>query len=403
MQPNNDATPNANVPARGTNLRPSIQTSNRQQAAAQHVVRGQIDTIYQNDPNATQPINQEQATQGRHGAIEYKPSNPEAPNPYERTHDETKHQINQTAWDRYHSAWQNYYQQYYERYYISQVYQAKVSLEQQAAQARADTPITEQEAIYELRTDLISKVKKHATKARKSRHFWPLVSALAVMGAFILLQYNQVIGAYIYTYIRPGGSGEINHLADPTDSSTITPDDRLVIPRIGVNVPIVFDAVASNQASLNAAMNKGVAWFNVRQAHSKPGENGNFVVSGHSSNDWAEGGEYKFVFGPLEQMQVGDTYYVNYQQHRYIYKITSTKVVAPTDVGSLTTDNSKPIMTLITCTPLGTDWNRLLVFAEQISPDPSIASTPATNTNTATSEMPKNAPTLLEKLLGATN
>lgn len=393
MQPKNDQPSNVSIPDRNASLVVNDRPGGHPQAA--QLVRGQLDTVYQADPNHTQPAEQE-----RHGAVDYKPSNPDAPNPYERTHDETKHQINDSAWDRYHSAWQSYYQQYYERYYVSQVHQAKQELEQQASKARLNTPMTEQEAMYELRSDLIGKVKSHATKVRKSRHFWPIISALAVMGAFIFLQYNQVIGAYIYTYIRPGGSGEVNHLADPTDQTTITKDDRLIISRIGVDVPIIFDAVASSQASLNAAMEKGVAWFNVQQAHSKPGENGNFVVSGHSSNDWAESGEYKFVFGPLEQMRVGDTYYVNYQQTRYIYKVTDIKVVTPTDVGALATDNTKPMMTLVTCTPLGTDWNRLLVFAEQISPDPTVASAPTTNSNTATAEMPKNSPTLLEKLLG---
>lgn len=399
MQPTNDNQTPASVPARNAALHVNDRPGGQPQAA--QVVRGQLNTIYQSDPNATEPAKPaEQTEPERHGAIDYKPANPEAPNPYERTHDETKHQINQNAWERYHSAWQNYYQQYYERYYVSQVHLAKVDLEQQAAQERANAPVTEQEAMYELRNDLIGKVKNHAAKVRKSRHFWPVISALAVMGAFVFLQYNQVIGAYIYTYLRPGGSGEINHLADPNDATTITKDDRLVIPRIGVDVPIIFDAVASSQASLNAAMDKGVAWFNVQQAHSKPGEKGNFVVSGHSSNDWAETGAYKFVFGPLEQMKVGDTFYVNYQQKRYIYAITSTKVVAPTDVGSLATDNTKPMMTLITCTPLGTDWNRLLVFAEQISPNPDIAEAPAAASDTATAAMPKNSPTLLEKLFG---
>jgi len=395
MQPKTDHPANVSIPDRNASLVVNDRPSGQPQAA--QLVRGQLDAIYGSDPNHTEPA---QAEEDRHGAVDYKPSNPDAPNPYERTHDETKHQINNSAWDRYHSAWQAYYQQYYERYYVSQVHQAKQELEQQATKMRANTPITEQEAMYELRSDLIGKVKSHATKVRKSRHFWPIISALAVMGAFIFMQYNQVIGAYIYTYIRPGGSGEVNRLADPTDQSTITQDDRLIISRIGVDVPIIFDALASSQASLNAAMEKGVAWFNVQQAHSKPGENGNFVVSGHSSNDWAESGEYKFVFGPLEQMRVGDTYYVNYQQVRYIYKVTDIKVVTPTDVGSLATDNSKPMMTLVTCTPLGTDWNRLLVFAEQISPDPAAASAPTTTTDTATAEMPKNSPTLLEKLLG---
>lgn len=68
----------------------------------------------------------------------------------------------------------------------------------------------------------------------------------------------------------------------PQDTTTITKDDRLIIPKINVDVPIVWNANAADQNSLNNAMNNGVAWFNVQQAHSKPGENGNFVLSGHS-------------------------------------------------------------------------------------------------------------------------
>lgn len=407
MQPNDDDKQiSFTIPKRDSGLHVTDRPDTSAKAA-QGVVRGQIDTIYDNDPHMTEPAKDEDeqkaAEPERHGAVNYTPANPDAPNPYERTHDESQHQINPTAWERYHTAWQNYYQQYYERYYVSQVQQTKQQLEQQVKAKVASIPMTEQEAMYELRSDLIGKVKHRATNVRKSRHFWPIISALAVMSAFLLLQYNQIIGAYIYTYLRPGGSGQINRLADPTDTSTITQDDRLIISKIGVDVPIIYDANAASQDSLNAAMDKGVAWFDVQQAHSKPGEKGNFALSGHSSNDWAETGDYKFVFGPLDQMKPGDTFYINYQQKRYIYKVTGSQVVAPTNVSALATDNSKPMVTLITCTPLGTDWNRLLVFADQISPDPSTAVDPGTSTAPTTTEMPKNSPTVLEKLFGGGN
>ena len=102
-------------------------------------------------------------------------------------------------------------------------------------------------------------------------------------------------------------------------------------------------------------------------------------------------------------MKVGDTFYVNYQQKRYVYKITRTEVVKPTDVGALNTDNSKPVATLITCTPLGTALNRLLVFADQISPDPTAAQSPATATDSNANKMPTNSPTFLERLFGGGN
>lgn len=76
-------------------------------------------------------------------------------------------------------------------------------------------------------------------------------------------------------------------------------------------------------------------------------------------------------------------------------------VVKPTDVNALQTDNSKPVATLITCTPLGTALNRLLVFADQISPDPTKAAAAPTDTSSSNStQMPTNSPTFLERLFG---
>ncbi len=260
--------------------------------------------------------------------------------------------------------------------------------------------MTEQEAMYELRNDLIGKVQQQASKVRKSKHFWPVMAAAAVMLVFLFLQYNRVLFANVAAYVRPSSVNQANIIVDPNDTSTITKDDRLIIPSISVDVPIIWGANAADANSLNAAMDKGVVWFNVQQAHSRPGENGNFVVSGHSSNDWMDQGDYKFVFAPLEQMKVGDTFYVNYQEKRYVYRVSHTKVVRPTDVDALQTDNSKPMITLITCTPLGTAIDRLLVFADQISPDPATASTPVADTNSTAGQMPENSPTFLERVFG---
>jgi sortase A len=288
---------------------------------------------------------------------------------------------------------------------VGQVHETKQALEQQAAKERAEhtAVLSEEEAMYELRNDLIGKVRQRATKVRKSRHFWPLIAAMSVMLIFLFLQYNRLLFAEIAAYIRPGNVDQANIVVNPGDNSSITKDDRLIIPKINVDVPIIWTANAADQNSLNEAMNNGVAWFNIQQAHSRPGENGNFVLSGHSSNDWLDQGSYKFIFAPLEQMKVNDTFYVNYNQKRYMYKVTTTKVVAPSDVGSLATDNTKPMITLITCTPLGTALNRLLVFAEQVSPDPTLAAAPTATTESNASKMPTNSPTFWERIFGGGN
>jgi sortase A len=392
------------VPPRQSNTPTSGRSSNADEAA--NLVRGQIDTIYQNDPTHTD-MPEAQTN------LQYDNQQSKATSPYERTHNEKEHQIQQSAWQRYHSAWQSYYQQYYERYYVSQVHEAKKSLEAQVADQHPSSergkyteeePISTDEAMYDLRSKLRQQVETKARKIRKSRHFVPTMAALAVMVVFLFLQYNRVIFANVEAYVTPGNMDPSTLIIDPSTQGAVGNDPRLIIPKINVDVPIIWDAVAADQNSLNAAMDKGVAWFNIPGASARPGEKGNFVVSGHSSNDWLDQGDYKFIFARLEQMQVGDVIYANYNGIRYTYNITKKIVVKPTDVSALTEPTDKPMITLVTCTPLGTAINRLLVFGEQVSPDPSgaQASTEASTASTATA-MPSNSPTFLERIFGGGN
>ena len=425
----------------GSGLQSPARSANRDAAA--DIVRSQIDSIYHQDPHyaasappdstppapadthtqAAQPqpadsTSDNTAVQAGPGAVNMKlvgniqanNQQSEAENPYERTHDQTTHQVEASAWQKYHSAWQSYYQQYYERYYVGQVREAKKSLEAQTAVYRGIEPtavetISTDEAMYDLRSQLRTRISDRAAKVRKSRNFIPIVSAVVVMVTVLLLQYNRVIVAAFEAYIRPSSMNPANIIIDPTVSTVVSSDPRLIIPTISVDVPIVWDADASSQDSLNAAMDNGVAWFNIQGANAKPGQMGNFVLSGHSSNDWLDKGNYKFIFAPLERMKAGDTIYVNYNSTRYTYTITSTKVVKPTDVASLRIGSDKPYITLITCTPLGTALNRLLVFGEQVSPDPNAAATASTGTtpSTTATKMPSNSPTFFQRIFGIGN
>lgn len=392
-----------------------------QRDAAADVVRQQIDSLYQNDPQ----YNHNPATTPAQPAIvdtpasdtNASPSNITAgpgavtmstmssDSPYQRTHDENSHQTDPSAWQKYHSAWQSYYQQYYERYYVGRVHEVKQALE---AEAKVPEPepanLSNDEAMYDLRSKLRNEINERAQKVRKSRHFVPILAGVMVMFVFLFLQYNRNVFAAMNAYVTPSTLDPSALIIDPNSAGAVSSDPRLIIPKIGVDVPIVWDAVASNEDSLNSAMDKGVAWFNIKGANAKPGEMGNFAVSGHSSNDWLDQGEYKFIFARLEQMSEGDAIYVNYNSVRYTYTVTHTQVVKPTEVGALRVGTGKPRITLITCTPLGTALNRLLVFADQVSPDPSAATahTETDDTSSAT-KMPSNSPTFLERIFGGAN
>ena len=375
-----------------------------QQAAAANVLRSQIDSLYgeaTTDTPSAQPATQT-------------PTASTDTNPYHRTH--SAHPLPEAEqWKEYHSAWQNYYQKYYENYYTAQTTPAATAPEDTTPQKHegyfASQPIEpEQEspeelsndqALLELRQKLLGKVQASASKIRGSRHFVPIISALAVVLLFVFVQYNQVFIANVKAYVTPGSIDPQNIVVDPTVDVVVSDESRLIIPKINVDVPVTYDVGTDNDSQM-AAMVNGLAHFPIAGASSHPGEVGNTVLAGHSSNDLFEVGDYKFIFAQLEKLKVGDSIYANYHGKRYTYVVTRSEVVKPTEVNKLVYQTDKPILTLITCTPLGTALNRLLVTAEQVSPDPTAAAAAPAGSGQAdtTTAIPGDNGTLLQKLFG---
>ncbi len=376
--------PLANVPA------------DKSQQAAADILRSQIGNLYDNPQNtATSPTSIQDL---------------DTVNPYDRTHEDTT-QIQADQWKQYHTAWQTYYQKYYEGYYTHHLASAQKTLEgnnktgyftqQPAEEPVKESDFTKEEALFDLRQKLLTKVQHSAKKVRKSRHFVPIAAGVTVMLLFLFLQYNRVLISNVEAYISPGNIDAQEIIVNPSANVVVGPENLLIIPKINVSVPTIYD-VGTDYDSQMKAMVGGVANFPIVGASSRPGQIGNTVFAGHSSNDIIDVGDYKYIFAKLDKLTVGDTIYINYQSKRYIYTVTSTVVVMPTDVSKLVYPTTKPILTLVTCTPLGTALKRLLVTAEQISPDPTTSATaPApTATGQAAASMPGNSPTLFERIFG---
>lgn len=151
----------------------------------------------------------------------------------------------------------------------------------------------------------------------------------------------------------------------------ITPyEDRIVIPKIGKNIPLV-DIVRENVEGvdeLNDIFMKELENWVVRYPWSAlPWTAGNSFIFGHSSNfPWLDG-NYNDVFALLHTLEEGDDIIVYYKQRKYIYKAREQNVIRPGDVSVLkNTDRSIKELTLMTCWPIGTTYNRLLISAELV-------------------------------------
>jgi sortase A len=379
----------------------STPPNNQTQSAAANVLRTQINAMFEH-------THHQAARPAAHTAAPATP--PVEESTYHRTHNPHPHpQADQ--WKEYHSAWQNYYQKYYENYYTHELSKATPTEPTGPSHYFANQPtdaeqtaeeLSSDQALLELRQKLLGRVQESAEKVRKSRHFIPVVAAVAVVLIFLFLQYNRVIFSNVQAYVSPGSIDPQNIVVDPSTDVVVSSEPRLIIPKINVDVPVLYDVGIDNDSQM-AAMEKGVAHFPIPGANSHPGEVGNTALAGHSSNDLFDAGDYKFIFAQLEKLVPGDSIYANYQGKRYTYVVTKTETVKPQEVNKLVYPTTKPVMTLITCTPLGTALNRFLVTAEQVSPDPSSAASAPVNNSDETAVIPGNSPTFFERLFGGGN
>ncbi len=369
----------------------SSTSDNAQRDAAANVVRGQLDALYGSHQSEAQPATTQNTQQPQGAAV----NDGETQRAYSES---TNTNNNGNHWQQYHSQWQQYYQRYYEQYYTGHLHQAMKQQEKAAL-----TPKERQdEELVDLRQKIISKATTGAKKARKSRHFIPIASAVVAVLVVAFLQYNEVLMATVQAYVSPGTIDPQNIVVDPTADVKVSADPKLIIPKINVDVPVIYGANYDHDSQMKA-MEKGVSHFAIPGANAVPGQVGNAVLSGHSSNDLFDPGDYKFIFAQLDKLQNGDTIYVNYNSVRYTYTVTKKEVVLPSQVDKLTYATDKPVLTLITCTPLGTAQKRLLVTAEQVSPDPAkatAANAPASGSSSSAT-MTGNGPSALERLFGA--
>lgn len=366
-------------------------------------MRQQIDKIYDepqpNEELAAAPLETDTVQQP-------------AANPYQQTHDtqtdiaaEERNAAIQAHWQKYHSAWQQYYQLYYERYYQAEVQkQVTEAHKKTKATTKQDKPeeLTTDQAVTELRSELLGKVKAQTEKIKKSRHFMPAVVAVLVALIFIFLQYNQIIFANVMAYTSPASLESVNSYIDPSTDVAVGPEPLLTIPKLAVQAPVVYDLTTLDENVVETRLQSGVVHYPIPGANAFPGEIGNTVILGHSANDVFAAGNYKFIFLRLDQLQKGDTFYLNYQSKRYTYIVTDKKVISPNQVDQLVVNNGKPLATLVTCVPVGTSQNRLLVFGEQVAPDPTTATAQNTTSQpiTPTQQIGGGTKGFFERLFG---
>lgn len=196
-----------------------------------------------------------------------------------------------------------------------------------------------------------------------------IVIAWLVTTAFVVYFYLPIIFSNLNYYFGKKDQQTEENKNDSKagdNSNQKSAEKKIVMPKIGIDAPIVEPATLSDSDILKALESGVVHYSNT----SKPGEQGNVFLTGHSSNyRWAKG-NYNYVFSLLNKLINDDEIIVYYDGVKYVYKVFEVVVVSPKDV-SVLNQTEDSIVSVMTCDPPGTAWKRRVVKAKQIEPDSS--------------------------------
>lgn len=369
--------------------------------AAADLIRSKLNTLYTDEPKAQEELAEAEAVKHRSKHQQFM---------YDLSHSGKSLAEIQTFWHSYyialpnnekHEVWQEFYTVHNQ---MRQQTQPAVQIADKPVGAktpkhRAGRKLDNRTA-NKVKQELLERVQSHRKLSRKD-HVHSMLFGLSMgIVTMLILLFGFFNERFIAPFITPSRSvSSTPIIIDPTNSA-VSPESKIIIPKINVEIPIVSDVATIEESAVEKGLERGVLHYVTTP---NPGEIGNGVIFGHSANNILNHGKYKFAFVLLKRLEPGDTFYIQKDGKRYGYRVFDKKIVPPTDVSVLYPNwADKPAtFTLITCDPPGTSLNRLVVSAEQVSPDPkvNVAST-AKHSALQPAQLPSNSQSLWQRVKG---
>ncbi|MDD5751509.1 MAG: sortase [Candidatus Peribacteraceae bacterium] len=148
---------------------------------------------------------------------------------------------------------------------------------------------------------------------------------------------------------------------------------ELVIPSLSVRVPVYVPERtywdARSWELLEQQMQVGLLYGAVAYPHSvAPGAAGALIIAGHSSPPTARAEEsvYGSIFARLPDIEEGSEVLVRYGTTTARYIVETATVVSASDTSILAVDDAGAVLKLITCYPVGSVKDRLVVQARAV-------------------------------------
>lgn len=188
---------------------------------------------------------------------------------------------------------------------------------------------------------------------------------IRIISLILALITGLIVGAYYHTELAVLWQGIVVRQPASEDLAPVpavdpATDSFITLPSLDQPLPLVFSETL-DEPTIQEHLKKGAV---VLPLGTSFGEAGNVVVTAHSSGT-ASFGPYRFAFAQLSELNEGDEYTLNTPTAIYRYKVYQKEIVWPHEVDKLPNDDRSTV-TLVTCWPLWTNFQRLLVHTELV-------------------------------------
>lgn len=381
----------------------NLDKINSQKDSAANVVRQKLDKLYGEEPSAKEEIKKIDELEKEHSHLSKHQQHMEDLTKSGRSLAEI-----QTAWHDYyqklpdnekHEVWREFYKKHEEKKTQKKVIK-NTNVDQKIREANQVAPTTHgRSSRANAKEEILKKVESRARKSQKNPHAHSLLFGLG-MGSLVvfILLFSFFNERFITPFIRPSQNvSATSIIVDPNQSGDVGPEAKIIIPKINVEAPVVYDEPSVDEKAIQKGLERGVVHYATTP---NPGEKGNAVIVGHSSSNILNSGKYKFAFLLLKSLEVDDTFIIHKDGKRYVYKIFKKFTTSPKNLDVLNATDRPASMTLITCDPPGSSANRLIIQAEQIFPDPAknVESSVDPASEPKPEELGSNSPSLWQRI-----
>lgn len=155
------------------------------------------------------------------------------------------------------------------------------------------------------------------------------------------------------------------------DFNLLPPDNRIIIPELGVDAPINDVNPADKEKIDKADYDLDLYKWTVRYPDTAvPWQNWNALIFGHTSYYWWKKNPYWEIFAKMPKLTTWSIIQVIRNGKLYEYEVFSKTIVTPKNASSTYLQYKQwKFLTIMWCYPIGTDARRMMITAKLRTPE----------------------------------